>query len=142
MEHRTSFASIAAASAGEFYVSEESSLDDAPAARRVDLDTSLVERGSDGNEMVVSDTDVPGPQKGSSESDEGEQLTALEQAKILDLFHIGCTCAGVNQRQVLVRLITFLTCYSYLVTTNISFLYPHMLIFPALKKYLLLITWI
>ena len=48
-----SFTSIAAASAGEYYVSEESSLDDAPAARRVDLDASLVERGSDDNEMVV-----------------------------------------------------------------------------------------
>ena len=66
--------------------------------------------------MVVSDTDeVPGPQKDSGESDEGEQLTALVKAEVRDLSHIGCRSAGVNhysalenQRQVLVRLMTFL----------------------------------
>ena len=71
--------------------------------------------------MVVSDTDdVPGPQKESGESDGGEQLTALEEAEVRDLFHIGRKSAGVNhysalesQRQVLARLKTFLTCYSY-----------------------------
>ena len=65
--------------------------------------------------MVVSDTaDVPGPQKESGKSDEGEQLTALVKAEVHDLSHIGCKSAGVNhysalenQRQVLVRLMTF-----------------------------------
>ena len=69
--------------------------------------------------MVVSDTDdAPGTQKESGESDEGEQLTALE-AEVRDLFHIGCKSAGLNhysalenKRQVLVRLKAFLTCYS------------------------------
>ena len=47
--------------------------------------------------MVVSDTDdVPGPQKESGESDEGWQLTALVEAEVHDLFHIGCKSAGVN----------------------------------------------
>ena len=71
--------------------------------------------------MVPSDIDdVPGPQKESGESDEGEQLTTLVEAEVRDLFHIGCNSAGVNhysalesQRQVLVRLKTFLTSYSY-----------------------------
>ena len=66
--------------------------------------------------MVVSDIDgVPGPQKDSGESDEGEQLTALVKAEVHDLSHIGCKSAGVNhysalenQWQVLVRLMTFL----------------------------------
>ena len=70
----------------------------------------------DDEEVVVSDTDdVPGPQKESGESDEGEQLTALVKAEVRDLSHIGCKSAGVNhypvlenQRQVLVRLMTFL----------------------------------
>ena len=70
---------------------------------------------------VRSDIDgVPGPQKESGESDEGEQLTILVEAKVRDLFHIACNSAGVNhysalesQRQVLVRLKTFLTSYSY-----------------------------
>ena len=101
--------------------------------------------------MVVSDTDdVPGPQKESGELGEGEQPTSLVEAVVCDLFHIGCKNAGVNrysalenQRQVLVRLMTFLTRYSYfLANTKFSFLYPLMLIFPALKLYLLLITCI
>ena len=110
--------SIAAASpAGE---SED---EDALGVRHVDLGASLVERGSGDEEMVVSDTDdVPGPKKESSESDEGEQLTALVEAEVRDLFHIGCTFAGVkhysvnhysaleNQRQA--RVMPFLTCYS------------------------------
>ena len=101
--------------------------------------------------MVVIDTDdVPGPQKESGESGEGDQPTALVEAEVRDLFHIGCKSAGVkrysaleNQRQGLVRLMTFLIRYSYyLANTKFSFLYPHMLISPALKKYLLLVTWI
>ena len=83
--------------AGESYESEEPSSDDyVPAARLVDLGASLVERGSDDDEMVVSDTDnVPEPQKESGESDEAEQLTALVEAKVHDLFHIGCKSAGM-----------------------------------------------
>ena len=101
--------------------------------------------------MVVSDTDdVPGPQKESGELGKIEQPTALIEAKVGDLFHFGCKKAGVsrysaleNQRQVLARRMTFLTRYSYyLANSKFSSLYLQMLIFPALKKYLLLITLI
>ena len=101
--------------------------------------------------MVISDTDdVPGPQKERGELGKGEQPTALVNAVVCDLFRIGCKNAGVNrysavehQRQVLACLMTFLTSYRYyLANTKFSFLYPLMLTFPALKKNLLLITWI
>ena len=101
--------------------------------------------------MVVRDTDDgPGAQKEIGELGEGEQPTSLVEGEFCDLFQIGCKNAGVNrysalenQRQVLERLMTFLTRYSYyLANTKFSFLYPQMLIFPGLKKYLLLITWI
>ena len=101
--------------------------------------------------MIFSDADdVPRPQKEIGELGKDEPAIALVEAELRDLFHIGCTNAGVNrfsafgnQRQVLARLMTFLTHYSYyLANTKFSFLYPQMLIFPALKKYLLLITWI
>ena len=101
--------------------------------------------------MVLSGTDcVPGSWKESGECDEGEQLTALVEAEARDLFHTGCKDAGLNhysavgnQRQDLVRLMAFLRCHIYyLENTKFSFLYPNVLIFPALKKYLLLITWI
>ena len=105
--------------------------------------------------MVVSDTaDVPGPQKERGEFDEGEQLTALVKSGVRDLSHICCKTksAGVNhysalenQRKVLVRP-TFLissTCCTIIWRVQKShFLYPHMFIFEALKKYLLLIIWI
>ena len=93
--------------------------------------------------MVVSDTgDVPGAQEESGELGEGEQPTALVDVEVCDVFHIGCKNAVVNrysalenQRQVLERLITFLTRYSFhLANTKFSFLYPQMLIFLALKK--------
>ena len=99
--------------------------------------------------MVVSDTgDVHGAQEESGELGEGEQPTALVEAEVCDLFHIDCKNAGVNrylalenQRQVLACLMTFLTRYSYyLANTKFSCLYPLILIFPALKKYLRLIT--
>ena len=77
-------------------------------------------------------TKKSGPQKEGDESDEGEQLTALVKAEVRDLSHIGFKSAGVNhystlenQRQVLVRLMTFLTsspCYiHYLANTKTSF---------------------
>ena len=48
--------------------------------------------------MVISDTDdVPGPQKESGELGEDEQPTALVEAEVGDLFHIGCKNAGVNR---------------------------------------------
>ena len=101
--------------------------------------------------MVVSDTDdVPGVQEESGELGEGEHSPALVEVEVCDLFHIGCKNAGVNcysalenQRQVIARLITFLTRYSYyLANTKFSFLYPQMLICPLLEKFLLLISWI
>ena len=154
-------ASAAAASAAaESYESKEPSSDeDAPAARCVDLDAALVhivECGSGDEDLVVSATDdVLGPQKESGKSEEGEQLITLVKAEVCDLFHVGYKSEDVthysvleNQQQVLVRLMTFLTsstCYIKFSIWRIKkshFLYPHMLIFEALKKYLLLITWI
>ena len=42
--------------------------------------------------MVPSDIDdVPGPQKESGESDEGEQLTILVEAEVRDLFTLAIT---------------------------------------------------
>ena len=47
--------------------------------------------------MIVSDTDeISGLQKEGSESDEGGQLTALLEAEVRDLLHIGCKSAGMN----------------------------------------------
>ena len=83
--------------------------------------------------MVVSDTDdITGPQNESGELGEGYQPTALVKAEVCDLFHIGCKNAGANrysapenQRQVLARLMTFLTRYRYyLANTKFPFLYP------------------
>ena len=100
----------------------------------------IVEHASDDDEMVVSDKDdVPGPHKESGELGKSEQPTALVEAEVCDLFHIGCKNTGVNhfsavehQRQVIAHLMTFLTRYRYyLANTKFLFLYPQMLIFSA-----------
>ena len=96
----------------------------------------------------VTQTMSPDRKKKAASAGKGEQPTSLVEAAVCELFHIGCKNAGVNrysalenQRQVLARLMTFLTSYRYyLANTKFSFLYPQMLIFPALKTHLLPIT--
>ena len=136
-------ASAAAAShaAAESYESEEPSSDeDAPAALCVDLGASLVhskvwERWRrSGRQWHYRRPRTTERKRRVTQSDEGEQLTALVKAGVHDLSHIGCKSAGVNhysafenQPKVLVRLMTSLISSTCHTGSKISKLYkiPH-----------------
>ena len=90
-----------------------------PSAKRVDLRSSVEYLGSDaeGNYTDAEDThQSPATSPEERSDDESQnQLSALVEAEVRDLFHLGCKCCGQNhytvlenQRETLIRLMTSL----------------------------------
>ena len=86
-------------------------------AKRVDLGSSVEDLGSDAEENYSEDThQSPATSPEERSDDESQnQLAALVEAEVRDLFHFGCKCSGQNhytalenQRETLVHLMTSL----------------------------------
>ena len=90
-----------------------------PSAKRVDLGSSVEDLGSDAEENYSDAEDThqsPATSPEERSDDESRnQLSALVEAEVRDLFHLGCKCSGQshytaleNQRETLIRLMTSL----------------------------------
>ena len=90
-----------------------------PSAKRVDLGSSVEDLGSDAEENYSDAEDThqsPATSPEERSDDESQnQLSALVEAEVRDLFHLGCKCSGQNhytalenQRETLIRLMTSL----------------------------------
>ena len=90
-----------------------------PSAKRVDLGSSVEDLGSDAEENYSDAEDThqdPATSPEERSDDESQnQLSALVEAEVRDLFHLGCKCSGQNhytalenRRETLIRLMTSL----------------------------------